>query len=74
MVARLARLEAAVPKPVPPIAYDLSRLTANQRERMAGLWERIDAVGLSGLTDEEVEEGAAMSEILLAPGPPEHVR
>ena len=72
VAARLTKLEAAVPTPVLPPAYDLSRLTPDQLERMAELRERVDAVGLSGLTDEEVEEGAAMSEILLAPDPPEH--
>ena len=66
---RLARLEAVVPKPAPPVAYDLSRLTADQGERMAELRERVDAVGLAGLTDAEVEEGAAISEILLAADP-----
>ena len=69
---RLTRLEATVPKPVTRPVYDLSRLTADQRERMAGLRERVDAVGLSGLTDGEVHELAGMSEILLVPDPPEH--
>jgi len=68
---RLTRLEAAVPKPVLRPAYDLARLTADQLERMAELRERIDAVGLAGLTDGEVDELAEMSEILLASEPPE---
>ncbi len=71
VAVRLARVEAMVPKPVPQPAYDLSRLTADQLERMAQLRERVDVVGLSGLTDGEVEELAAISEILLAPEPPE---
>ena len=70
VAVRLARLEAEVPRPVPSIEYDLSRLTAEQRERMAELRGRVDAVGLAGLTDAEVEEGAAISEILLTPEPP----
>ena len=71
VAVRLARLEAAVPKPATRPVYDLSRLTPDQLERMAELRERIDAVGLSGLTDGEVDELAWMSEILLAPEPPE---
>lgn len=71
VAARLANLEAVVPKPEPFPAYDLSRLTPDQLERMAELRERVDEVRLSGLTDEEVDELAAMSEILLAPEPPE---
>jgi hypothetical protein len=70
VAVRLARLEAAVPRPVCPPAYDLSRLSADQLERMAALRERVDAVGLPGLTDEEVDELAAMSEILLAADAP----
>jgi len=72
VAVRLTKLEAAVPKPVTGPAYDLSRLTADQLERMAELRERIDAVGLAGLTDREVDELAGMSEILLASEPPEH--
>ena len=68
---RLTKLEAAVPKPVTGPAYDLSRLTAHQLERMAELHERIDVVGLPGLINQEVDELAAMSEILLTPDPPE---
>ena len=68
---RLTRLEAAVPKPLTGPAYELSRLTADQLEWMAELRERIDAVGLAGLTDVEVDELAGMSEILLASGSPE---
>jgi len=71
---RLAKVEAAVPKPVIRPAYDLSRLTADQLERMAELRERVDAVGLSGLTDGEVDELAAMSKILVASDPPPESR
>jgi len=38
---------------------------------MAVLREWVDAVGLSGLTDGEVDELAGMCEILLAPEPTE---
>ncbi len=72
VAARLAKLEAAVPEPVTGPAYDLSQLTAEQLERMAELRERIDVVGLSGLSDGEMEELAEMSEILLASELPEH--
>ena len=68
--ARLARLEAAVPRPVPQREYDLSRLTADQLERMAQLRERVDAVGLDGLSEDEFWELTELSEILLAPEPP----
>ena len=70
VAVRLARLEAAVPKPVPRPVYDFSRLSPDQLERMAELRERVNAVGLSGLTDGEVEELAEMTEILVAPDPP----
>lgn len=74
VAVRLARLEAAVPRPVPRPVYDLSRLTPDQLDRMADLRARVDAVGLTGLTDGEVDELAAMSEILLAPEPPAEVQ
>jgi len=64
---RLARLEAVIPPIREPDPYDISRLTAAQMERCARLRERVDAVGMEGLTDAEVEEGAAVTEILLAP-------
>lgn len=73
VAARLTRLEAAVPSPVPAPPYDLSRLTPAQLERMAELRHRVDVVGLSGLTDSEVEELAAMSEVLVAPDPPDGI-
>jgi len=74
VAVRVGKLEAAVPPPVPRPAYDLSRLTAAQLERMGELRGRADRVGLSGLTDEEVDELAAMSEVLLAPEPVESGR
>ena len=70
VAVRLAKLEAAVPKPVPPIEYDLSRLTSDQLSRMAELRGRVDEMGLAGLSDGEVEELAEMAEILQAPGLP----
>lgn len=71
VAVRLAKPEAMVPKPIPQPVYDLSRFTPDQLWRMAELRGRVDEVGLSGLTDGEVEELAGMSEILLAPGPAE---
>jgi len=38
------------------------------------LRERIEAVSLSGLTDEEVDELTEIAEILVAAEPPEHPR
>ena len=63
---RLRRLEAAIPPSREPYPYDVSRLTPAQMERCAELRERVDAVGMDGLTDAEVEEGAAIEEILVA--------
>lgn len=72
VAARLARVAAAVPPPRPPAQdYDLSRLTPDQLARMGVLRGRIDAVGLSGITDDELEELATISEILTAPDPSE---
>ena len=68
---RLSRGAAAVTPPRPPAReYDLSRLTPDQLHRMAVLRGRIDAVGLPELIDGEVDELAAMSELLLTPEPP----
>lgn len=67
---RLSRLEAAMPTPEARGPYDVSRLTPDQLERMAQLRRRVDVVGMGGLTDEEVDEGAVISEILLAPDEP----
>jgi predicted MarR family transcription regulator len=61
---RLDRVNAAVPKPVAEPVYDLSRLSAEQLERMAEIRARVDAVGLEGLTDAEVEEVAAIAELM----------
>lgn len=66
---RLARLEAVVPKPVPAPEYDLSRLTAAHKERMAEIQPRYLALGLAGLTDAEVDALAEVAEILQAPEP-----
>ena len=63
---RLRRLEAVIPPTRSGHPYDLGRLTVAQKERMAELRERVDAVGMDGLTDAEVEEGAAIEEILVA--------
>lgn len=64
---RLDRLEAAIPPSREPYPYDLDRLTIAQKERMAEIQERADEVGLTGLTDAEVDEAAMVAEILLAP-------
>ncbi len=58
---RLDRLRAALPEPpssAPPL--DLSRLTRDQLQRMAELQERWLAVGLSGLTEGELDEVIAV--------------
>ena len=64
---RLRRLESALPKPAARHPYDLTRLTAAQLRRCDELDARTAIVGMDGLTDQEVEDGAAIAEILLAP-------
>jgi len=67
---RIVRLEATIPVPRAPYPFDVSRLTPDQMERCARLRERGDLVGMDGLTDQEVEDGAAIEEILVAPARP----
>ncbi len=70
--ARVGRVRAALPDPPPPAPpIDPSRLSTEQLVRMAELQERWLAVGLAGLTYEELEEIIALQEILTAPGPGE---
>ena len=64
MSTRLDRLRAAIPLPRLPREHDLSRLTPDRRMRLAELSERYQAVGLTGLTDTELEEIAHLVGIL----------
>ncbi len=69
---RVGRIKAASPDPPSPMPpLDLSRLTTAQVVRMAELQERWLAVGLSGVTDGELDEVIGVREILAAPGPGE---
>ncbi len=69
---RVERVKEALPKPPPPAPpLDPSCMTKEQLVRMAELQERWLAVGLSGLTDGELDEVIAVQEILTAPGPGE---
>lgn len=62
--ARLTRLQAVLPPPPASRVVDLSRLTEPQLERLRELNARIEAVGLRGITDVELEEIAALVRIL----------
>jgi hypothetical protein len=64
LAVRLARLTATVPPPVAPVVYDLTRLTPDQRMRLAHLGDRYQAVGISGLSDDELHEISALVTIL----------
>jgi len=68
---RLARLEAAVPprREEPAPDFDLARLTAAQKERMAEIQPRYLQRGLEGLTDDELEDLAKIATILKAADP-----
>ncbi len=61
---RVGRVAALIPPALSPIAIDPSRLTPAQQARVAALGERIRAVGLPGLTDDELEEAAELSRLL----------
>lgn len=74
VAVRLTRLEAGLPKPSPRIEYDLSRLTPEQMERMRDITARVDEVGLAGLTDEELDEAAAIAELMVPIEPSTEVR
>jgi len=70
VAARLARLEAAVPVPTPVQAFDPGVFTPAQVARMAEIQPRYAALGLAGLTDEELEDLAQIAEAVRgAPGP-----
>ncbi len=64
---RLGRLEDAVPDRREPVDLDVQRLTPAQRERCAEISERVSLVGMEGLSDQEVEDGAMLATILVAP-------
>ncbi len=64
---RLGRLEGALPPRREPVDLDVRRLTPAQRERCAEISERVALVGMDGLSDQEVEDGAMLAEILVAP-------
>ncbi len=64
-VGRVAALRP--PPPAPPPEIDASVLTPAQLERAGELQERFLAVGLSGLTDGELDEIIALQTLLSAP-------
>jgi hypothetical protein len=65
LTRRLTRLQVALPPPPPPPRIpDLSRFSPEQRTRYLHLRERYQAVGLSGLSDVELEEIAGLVGIL----------
>ena len=61
---RLERLEQRRPVQPPARTYDLSRLTDEQLDRLLVLRERIDLVGAERLTPDELEELAALADVL----------
>ncbi len=63
---RVGRVATLRPPPPPP-PVDPSRLTPAQLERAGELQERFLAVGLSGLTDDELDEVIALRALLTAP-------
>lgn len=64
-VGRVAALRPPSPPPAP--AIDPSRLTSAQRERAAEIQARVLAVGLAGITDEELDDALALQRLLAAP-------
>ncbi len=70
---RVGRLAALRPAPPPSSVgdVDVSRLTEAQQERVAALHERTRAVGVSGLTDGELDEAIALWALLVPPVPEE---
>jgi hypothetical protein len=61
---RLRRLEDRRPPKIPPAELDLSRLSAAHLERAAELRERIDQVGIDGLTPDELMACAEIRDLL----------
>jgi hypothetical protein len=65
LTSRIARIETTLPPPSPPLdPLDFSRLTPDQRMRLAELSDRYEAVGSEGLTGDELEEIALLIAIL----------
>ncbi len=63
---RVGRVAALIP-PMPPSGIDSSRLTSAQQARVVALHERTCAVGVSGLTDAELDEAIDLWALLGAP-------
>lgn len=61
-MGRVAALRPPPPPPAPPV--DPSRLTPAQRERAAEIQARLLAVGLAGLTDNELDDALALQQLL----------
>ncbi len=64
---RVARVAAARPVPTPVPTIDPTRLTPAQQARAGEIRARIDAVGLGGLSDAELDDAIALSRLLTAP-------
>ncbi len=65
---RVDRVAALRPPPPPPApAIDPSSLTPAQKQRAAEIPARLLAVGLSGLTDEDLDDALALQKLLMAP-------
>jgi len=61
------RPESTGEAPRTPIPRDLNRLTPKQKGRWAEVQERLDRVGMEGLSDVEVFDGADIARVLFAP-------
>ena len=65
LTRRLTRLNQSLPPPpAPPRELDFTRFSPEQQERWDQLGERFAAVGLSGLTSDEVVEIADLVTLL----------
>jgi hypothetical protein len=65
LTSRLARVRTVLPPPPPaPRSYDPSRLTPDQRMRLAELSARCETVGPNELSADELEEIAHLVGIL----------
>ena len=61
------RPDAAVPPARTPIPRDFDRLTPKHKGRWAEVQERLALVGMEGLSELEVFDGADIARVLFAP-------